>query len=91
MINFKLKNVSELFKRRYKLLNIGLEIITNKKKNLYLTFLHTDDRDLFYKSMMDYVEPSCITAEHSIVDYTYKWVNGELTNFDYLLLVNSYA
>jgi len=36
------------------------------------------------------VEKECVT-EQSILDYCYMWVNGGLSNLDYLLLLNSYA
>lgn len=32
-----------------------------------------------------------MTAERSIADYTKQWVDGALSNFDYLLLLNTYA
>ena len=38
VINFKLKDIKELFKRRFKLMNIGMEFITNKMKCLYVAF-----------------------------------------------------
>jgi factor associated with neutral sphingomyelinase activation len=70
VINYNLKDVCELFKRRYKLLNIGLEFITKKQKSMYLAFTNTDDRDAFYSAMKQYVDDSCITAESTIVEYT---------------------
>ena len=91
VINFKLKDIIELFKRRYKLLNIGLELITKKNKNMYVTFQNTEDRDAFYEAVKLNVDDTCITAESSIVNYTYQWVNGGLSNFQYLMLLNSYA
>ena len=32
-----------------------------------------------------------MTADSSILEHTEKWVKGGLSNFDYLLLLNSYA
>jgi len=40
-----------LFIRRYKLLNIGLEILTTKHKSLYIIFQNTDERDAFYTAL----------------------------------------
>jgi hypothetical protein len=51
VINFKLKDITELFKRRYKLMNIALEFLTKKNKNLYVAFQNTEERDQFYKAM----------------------------------------
>ena len=80
VINFKLKEITELFKRRYKLMNIGLELITKKQKNIYLAFANRDERDTFYAAIKQHVDDSCITAEQSVVDYTIQWVNGGLSN-----------
>lgn len=45
VINLKLKDVQELFKRRYTLMEIGIEIVAHKlkddklqKKSMYLVF-----------------------------------------------------
>ena len=71
VINFKVSQITELFVRRYKLLNIGLELRTKKAgKSLYVIFYNTDERDTFYKAVKAVVEPSCITAEQTILDYT---------------------
>jgi len=41
VLNFKFKEMKELFKRRYRLMDLGLEFTTKrgeKKKNLYIAF-----------------------------------------------------
>lgn len=93
VVNFKLKEIVELFKRRYKLLNIALEfrVAGSKQKTCYLAFQNAEERDLFYASMKSFVQPACVTAEQSIIEFTQQWVNGAMSNFDYLLLLNSYA
>lgn len=37
------------------------------------------------------VSSDCITTEQSIDIYTAKWCQGQLSNYDYLMLLNSYA
>ena len=32
-------------------MNIGLEFITKKQKNLYVAFINTEDRDMFYAAL----------------------------------------
>jgi len=91
VVNYKVKDVAELFVRRYKLLNIGLELMTAKGKSLYVIFLNTEERDQFYQELRKLVPDSCVTAERSVIDYTQQWVNGAISNFQYLLLLNSYA
>ena len=33
----------------------------------------------------------CVTHEKNVEYYSQMWVNGYLSNFDYLMLLNSYA
>ena len=92
VVNFKIKEIIELFKRRYKLLNIGLEFrMRDQQRTMYLAFQNTEERDSFYAAIKELVSESCVTAESSILDYTQQWVNGALSNLEYLLLLNSYA
>jgi hypothetical protein len=63
VIHFKLKEIQELFKRRYKLLNIGMEVITRKNKTFFIAFASSDERDTVYNAMKANVEKDCITAE----------------------------
>ena len=52
VIHIKLKNIKELFKRRYTLMDIGIEILSrsekDKKKTMYLVFANTYERDVVY-------------------------------------------
>jgi hypothetical protein len=55
VVNLKLKNVKELFKRRYTLMEIGIEVVSHKcknnaleKKSMYLVFLNKQQRDYVY-------------------------------------------
>ena len=58
---------------------------------MYIAFPDKEERDHFYEAMLQIVDTSCVTTESSILDSTQKWVNGALSNLDYLLLLNSYA
>ena len=97
MVNFKLKEVRELFKRRYKLMNIGLELAFAKassKNGMYVTFQTVVERDMFYDAMLEVVsknEGGCVTAEQTIMEYTQMWVQGNISNYEYLMYCNSYA
>lgn len=64
VVNFKLKEVSELFKRRYKLMNIGLEFrVGHSQKTMYVAFTTIEERDAFYDAMRAMVGETCVTAE----------------------------
>lgn len=56
VINLKIRNIKELFKRRYTLMDIAIEIVAvspnpnkrGKKKTMYLVFNSTKERDIVY-------------------------------------------
>ena len=80
-------------------MDIGLEIVSHskkdggqvKKKTMYVVFGNKKERDFVYEKMMGLVSKDCVTTERSLEDYTQQWCGGKLTNFDYLMLLNSYA
>ena len=63
MVNFKVKDINQLFKRRYKLMNIGLEFKTKDDKRMYIAFQSIEERDLFYNGLSELVPETCMTAE----------------------------
>ena len=95
VINIKLQNIKELFKRRYTLMDIGIEIMSKnekgKKKSMYLIFQNTQERDLVYQTLHNRIDKSCVTQDVNVEHFTQQWLNSELSNFDYLMLLNSYA
>lgn len=98
VVNLKLTDVRELFKRRYTLMEIGIEIVAHKlkdnklkKKSMYLVFDSFQQRNYVYSLIFKLVSKTCITTEQDISSFTQQWQQGELSNFDYLMLLNSYA
>mmetsp|Transcript_8665 Transcript_8665/g.14688 ORF Transcript_8665/g.14688 Transcript_8665/m.14688 type:complete len:512 (+) Transcript_8665:279-1814(+) len=107
VLNLKIPNIKQLFKRRYTLMDVGLEITSlslkpaagkgarseerRKKKTFYLVFGSTQERDLAFHQLSQLVGADCVTTQTNLDHYTQKWREGLLTNFDYLMLVNSYA
>ena len=82
-MNIKLPNIKELFKRRYTLMDIGLEIVSHseskgsiKKKTMYLVFNTKPERDLVYDKLLSLVAKDCVTTERSLEDYTQQWLNS---------------
>ena len=90
--NFKIVNFMEFFCRSFKLLEVGMELKIKKRdsegqhreKILFLTFGSPEERDAVYKKVLEYVPSTCKTEATDISIYTYQWVNGKLSNFDYL-------
>jgi hypothetical protein len=73
VVNFKLKEIKQLFKRRYKLMNIGLEFKSHsggEERCMYTAFGSIEERDVFYQAMKELVPETCMTADQSIVNLT---------------------
>ena len=60
-LNIKLDKVKELFKRRYTLMDLGLEIVSYlyndnveliKKKTMFMVFKNTQERDMIYSILL---------------------------------------
>lgn len=79
MINIKIKNIRELFKRRYTLMDLGIEIISSsvssadetksKRKTMYLIFKNTTERDFVYNTLHKLVPTDSITTEAKPIEY----------------------
>ena len=99
VVNIRIDRLSELFKRRYTLMDIGLELVAKKadprkKKTMFLVFNSTHERDAVYNALLQGVgsrRHEIATTEKNVEFYTQKWVHGNLTNFEYLMFLNSYA
>ena len=57
---------------------------------MYLSFQTTEQRDRVYNCILGYVSKTCAT-EKSVVEVMHQWVYGKLSNFDYLMALNSAA
>lgn len=44
-----------------------------------------------HDAIVPYLPGACKTEATPISEYTYDWVNGKLSNFEYLKIVNTYA
>jgi hypothetical protein len=63
----------------------------NLQRTCYLTFATQEGRDVVYDAIKKYIPASCITDSTYIGVYTYEWAKGNLSNYDYLEIVNTYA
>ncbi|XP_050076251.1 protein FAN-like [Anopheles maculipalpis] len=91
-----IKHITGLSKHRYLLRQIGLKIRWNEKQStdtteqcLYLVFRNQTDRDECWRNISD--QPDYAAPEQSPESMTLKWQNGLVTNYDYLLYLNSLA
>ena len=58
---------------------------------MYLIFNDKKQRDMVYDTIRKYIAKTCITTENNLEHYTQVWTSGQMSNFDYLMLLNSYA
>lgn len=94
VLKINLKNVKSILKRRFLLRQVGLEIKwtklpENKEECLFLSVKNQDNRDKLYDKMME--QPLLkldIVLQNQM---TIQWQNGGLSNYEYLLYVNSLA
>ena len=68
-------------------MRIGLEFATVENKMLYVAFQNFKDRDFIYNSILEL--GSEIETEGSLIKYTEDWVKGNMSNYEYLLKLNS--
>eukprot|EP00698_Gefionella_okellyi_P006757 TRINITY_DN1619_c0_g1_i2.p1 TRINITY_DN1619_c0_g1~~TRINITY_DN1619_c0_g1_i2.p1 ORF type:complete len:1787 (-),score=398.56 TRINITY_DN1619_c0_g1_i2:43-5403(-) len=96
--------VSEVHKRRYLLRPVALELFADDGRN-YLFVLNIDERDAAYRALDRFIKASLPAAGPQLggVDVdtgtrnlwrrtiTQRWQTGEISNFHYLMLLNTLA
>lgn len=100
-----LSTVSSIFLRRYRLRDSAIEVFfcRGKHRNFFVDFGSSAEdvkrRNTFVKALMHYAPRTAfkqwpgmstyrLVAENSVQQ---KWINGELSNFDYLMALNTMA
>ena len=86
----KLSEITKLYKRRWRLRNLGFEVFTSNEKSIFLAFDSETQRDQVYDGLLSRVRSDCET-ENSVENMTLKWQLREISNFEYLLYLNSAA
>ncbi|XP_015523883.2 protein FAN isoform X1 [Neodiprion lecontei] len=95
VLKIQLKDISQIIKRRFLLRQVGLEIVWRmrgpeaKKEHLFLSMRSHIDRDNLYRRLLDQSEVSLETVQQN--QMTMQWQNGCLSNYDYLIYINSLA
>ena len=88
-ISVKHKTITQLYKRKVHLKHVGIEIIT-PKKSLFFEFENETYRNTIFDIISKYTNEQCET-NISIDKYTKLWIDGGMSNYDYLLKLNSAA
>jgi len=86
--NIKISDINKLYKRRWRLRNVGFEFFTSEEKSYFLTLYSEKERDNVFSLILSQVSSECET-ENSVENMTLKWQLRQISNFDYLLYLNS--
>ncbi|XP_035736480.1 protein FAN-like isoform X1 [Vespa mandarinia] len=94
VLKIQLKDISSIIQRRFLLRQVGLEIKWQKQTDckteyLFLSLNNQSDRDELHKKLLDQSAVSLETVPQN--QMTMRWQNGSLSNYDYLLYINSLA
>lgn len=86
VVKIDIYDMTGVFKRRYELREIGLEIIT-AKNSYYFTFDNTTHRNRLYSALIKKVPNTCL-KEESLEKITYMWQTKQISNYEYLMHLN---
>ncbi|XP_052815113.1 LOW QUALITY PROTEIN: protein FAN-like [Mya arenaria] len=91
LIKVRLKDIQSMTKRRFLLKQIGLEIICRESlmSTSVLSCKSPAERDNLHDKIMAQKDVSVESSEQQ--DMTLKWQNGVISNYDYLMYLNSAA
>lgn len=94
VLKIQLKDIVNINKRRFLLSQIGLEIKwlrqpENKLEHLFISLKSQNDRDELYTNLLN--QPTVSLERVPQDQMTMRWQNGSLSNYDYLLYINSLA
>ena len=86
---FNLRKMVRVIPRRHMLRQIGLEMFLEDDVVLFLAFAETKERDAFYDALLQQSEVQLAAETQSNI--MSLWQNGEMSNFDYLMALNTMA
>eukprot|EP01137_Pigoraptor_chileana_P021867 Opistho-2@86107 len=86
---FRFDAIRRIVRRRFMLRHRGAEVFLDGGACVYLNFSSTDVRDLFYDTLL--AQPGVQVADEHPHNATLRWQYGRMSNFDYLLHLNSLA
>lgn len=90
VMKINLSNIKYVTKRRYLLRHVGIEIFQKENNtDVYFIFSNQNERNIFYDHILRQEELQLVEDEQE--NMTLKWQNGALSNFDYLMYLNSKA
>ncbi|CAH3169012.1 unnamed protein product [Porites evermanni] len=89
VVKCKLSKICRVVKRRYLLRHVGVEVFSTDGSHMYLIFNSPRERDLFYEQIVQ--QPEVELEDTRQENMTLRWQNGAISNFEYLMYLNSLA
>ncbi|KAG7204147.1 hypothetical protein KM043_001989 [Ampulex compressa] len=94
VLKIQLKDIISIIKRRFLLQQVGLEIKWLRQpeymtEHLFISLKSPNDRDHLYTSLLSQSAVSLEVVPQN--QMTMRWQNGSLSNYEYLLYINSLA
>jgi len=92
VLKIRVKDIKRLLCRRFLLRQLGLEIYCGGSapvSHLYLAFQEEESRKQVYQEILKL--PDLSLEDTGQEDMTLKWQSGSISNYDYLLYLNSLA
>ncbi|XP_013133994.1 PREDICTED: protein FAN-like [Papilio polytes] len=92
IFKLKLDEMRKMYKRRFLLRQVGLEIYGGEEKSMshiYLTFPSEKHRDRIYEILEQ--SPNVKLERQHVEEMTLQWQNGIVSNYDYLMYLNCLA
>lgn len=92
LLKVQLSRIKRIIRRRFLLQQVGIEIYFengDQDQYLYLTLKTQGARDTLYNALLDIPELQLSHSDQEIM--TLRWQNGVLSNYDYLMYLNSLA
>ena len=80
VVHFTVRKFTEFFKRRFKLMETGLQLMLKSKRSgyrtLYLAFQNEKDRNAVHDAISAYLPDQCKSDDIPIIEYTRECVKG---------------
>jgi hypothetical protein len=89
VIRWAITDVAQVSKRRYLLQSVAIELFSIDGRNSLLSFATSSERDHAVDRLM-VLNPS-LRKEIPLSQYSEQWIQGQISNFDYLMKLNSRA
>ncbi|XP_028155819.1 protein FAN-like isoform X2 [Ostrinia furnacalis] len=92
ILKLKLCDLRRMYRRRFLLRQVGLELYSVEESSIphiYLTFQCEDDRDRIYNILEE--SPNVHLEKVHAEEMTLQWQNGVVSNYDYLMYLNCLA